>query len=582
MKLPIIFCAVAFLFIRAVPARAATYQPTSDCVIDSLHEELWAHTDSSLKVQETIAFNCGDLAGKHGMFRVLPTREGVNLKNGHWVQTPITLESITDETGKPYQFATSWQTDTETWKIGDPNVLITGTHTYVLTYDVKNALAYEPARDGLIWNVAGQFWNNPINAFEATVHMPDGVSQNQVAAALYSGPQGAADNQYNAVMNWINNTTFSVTSDALPPQTGVTVLALFPTGIITPYVPTTWELAVQKGWPLPFLLFAIVALYYWPRYGRGPQPPNVVAPEFEVPGGLRPAELLKVEGSVWKNDMVTPTIIDLAVRGYLRLEKPTKGSLFHPADTLFTLLNSDYAGLKEFEMTTLDWIFRLREKGTQRSLSDIKSSMRLNPADQITYQSIAISVKADVDKLGLTDSSRKTRAFVSWVLPGLAVAGVMIWLDQAYIHGALAGAYLTSVVGGIIVLILCWSLTSVRTEAGAAMEGKIRGFKMYMSKAEEYRQRFFEKEGIYDKFLPYAIAFGLTKEWTKAMQAAYVETGRAPYVPVWYVLPVGANWDLDSFTRDLGAIPSAISSSVGGGGGGFSGGGGGGGGGGSW
>jgi uncharacterized membrane protein len=108
-----------------------------------------------------------------------------------------------------------------------------------------------------------------------------------------------------------------------------------------------------------------------------------------------------------------------------------------------------------------------------------------------------------------------------------------------------------------------------------------------METAEKYRQQFYEKENIFEKFLPYAMVFGIAKLWAEKIKEIYGQEYFDSYHPVWYV---GAgdfsSFDAASFTESLNSITTSISSNVssgsGSGGGGFSGGGGGGGGGGGW
>jgi len=129
-----------------------------------------------------------------------------------------------------------------------------------------------------------------------------------------------------------------------------------------------------------------------------------------------------------------------------------------------------------------------------------------------------------------------------------------------------------------------------RTHAGAEMLWELNGFKLYLGKTDKYRMEFYEKANIFEKYLPYAIAFGLTKQWLKRMHDVYQARGQNMTVWPWYV---GSAHSLNSFndftdsidsmigsfSNTVGSSPSSSSSS---GGGGFSGGGGGGGGGGSW
>jgi uncharacterized membrane protein len=126
------------------------------------------------------------------------------------------------------------------------------------------------------------------------------------------------------------------------------------------------------------------------------------------------------------------------------------------------------------------------------------------------------------------------------------------------------------------------------TLKGQEVKWRLKGFKLYLKTAEKYRAQFYEKENIFEKFLPYVIAFEMTKLWITKMKQIYGEQYMNNYVSGWYTSSSGSKTQMDfnSFATSLSHISSSMSSSMGGssgaGGGGFSGGGGGGGGGGGW
>jgi uncharacterized membrane protein len=151
----------------------------------------------------------------------------------------------------------------------------------------------------------------------------------------------------------------------------------------------------------------------------------------------------------------------------------------------------------------------------------------------------------------------------------------------------------------IIVIIGCAiiSLLFIKFEARLSQEGAILredwlGFKMYLEKAEKYRMQALVTPDLFEKYLPYAIIFGVEKKWGKAFEGISMQP------PSWYHSNtiagshVGSAGNLSSgfsagaFSASFASsFTSAFSSSGGGGGGsgggGSSGGGGGGGGGGA-
>jgi uncharacterized membrane protein len=169
---------------------------------------------------------------------------------------------------------------------------------------------------------------------------------------------------------------------------------------------------------------------------------------------------------------------------------------------------------------------------------------------------------------------------------GIALVVVLFFLSGFIFRDLLIQIYPALIIS-FFILIIFNILMPKRTEKGAELAWKISGFKLYMNVAEKYRQRFYEQENIFEKLLPYAILFGMTKKWINKMKIIYGQEYVNSYHPVWFVMAAGSNFNsFDSLNSAISNISTSISSSVGSGsgasGGGFSGGGGGGGGGGGW
>jgi uncharacterized membrane protein len=126
------------------------------------------------------------------------------------------------------------------------------------------------------------------------------------------------------------------------------------------------------------------------------------------------------------------------------------------------------------------------------------------------------------------------------------------------------------------------------TEKGVRTMEHINGFKMYLSVAEKDRIDFHnapeKNSATFEKFLPYAIALGVTDKWMEVFKGINMQN------PSWYSDSTGHAFSMMAFSSSMSnfshvasqSFVSAPGSSSGSGGGGFSGGGGGGGGGGSW
>jgi uncharacterized membrane protein len=141
-------------------------------------------------------------------------------------------------------------------------------------------------------------------------------------------------------------------------------------------------------------------------------------------------------------------------------------------------------------------------------------------------------------------------------------------------------ALIAATVASTIIMFVFAGIMPARTQIGARAREATLGFKEFLSRVEEERYRkMITSPEQFEKFLPYAMAFGVADKWANAFRDIYREP------PTWYVGTSGS-FNMTSFSRDIGAMSSAMSSSMssspsssGSGGGGSSGGGSGGGGG---
>ena len=136
------------------------------------------------------------------------------------------------------------------------------------------------------------------------------------------------------------------------------------------------------------------------------------------------------------------------------------------------------------------------------------------------------------------------------------------------------------------------------TEKGQDVRTHLQGFRLYMEKAEKLQLNSVEVGSDapppmtverYETFLPFAVALGVEKPWTKHFERLIPEEAKN-YNPSWTNVSARTFGSMGGMTDGMvsgmsSGVSSALpqsSSSSGSGGGGFSGGGGGGGGGGGW
>lgn len=592
------FLLFSLLFLSPAFVSARSISEITDWYINSFDTTIVVNKDSSLLVTENIVADCGNLPNKHGIFRVVPTQ--IKTDKGIF-KTPIELISITDFEGKPFKYENIWDSGTITWKIGNPDITVIGRNNYKIVYKVKNAIRFlNNDSDEFYWNLLGTFWQIDIDNFTAKIIFPPEIAEGNTEIDYYTGASGSKDKSL-AAYNWIGaNTIYFYSTDKLLPGEGITVSVTFPKNIFIPYIPNFWEKNGQYFWYLcfllPILLFAITFLI-WQKYGKDPKIKSPIPPEFGIPENITPMQMgLVIKSGWWQDRLITATIVDLAVRGIIVIERIEEKILFIDADDYKLSKGKNYnkEALTEPEKVLIESIFQdnsftkiIRINNQPEVTISGKESVKISDLKNNFANNVAKIKKSGQDDLEKRGWGSGKGLKYSAVFIGLGVFAMFLsifLLSAVLVFGAWQ-LPLSLFLSGFI-FIFFGIIMPKRTQKGVDLLFKVKGFERYMRQAEDYRQQFYEKENIFDKFLPYAIVFGIADLWAEKMELIYGQEYFKTYHPVWLAGATSANFNISSFTHQLNSITSSISSSTssssGSHGGGSSGGGGGGGGGGGW
>ena len=547
--------------------------PETDCVIRDFQSTFALKTDAKLDVVENLTVDCGTLPNKHGIFRTLPTV--VSRPAGVFNKTKFSNISITDNNGSPKQYETvnDRVNSTVSWKIGDPNATISGVNQYKIAYTVNNATYDQDGKTFFNWNLSGNFWQLPIDNFAAILTLPDSVEAGDSKISLFDGVQGSSKNSYSKYAV-LDSHRISVSSlKAFNPGVGVTLNLTMPSGLITPYQPSNLEKYSNYYWSLLPILAFVLLFWLWSRKGRDPK---IHAPEmvqYEPPRAFSPLEagLLESMGKV-KPDYITATVINLAVQGCIKITE-VPGGFLKRKDYELSLQRYDATKLKSYETTILTQLFTTLKPG-----QTVKISGQRNQFYEI-IEDVAAAGREVLNGQGLLDKAGSTWKIALMILAAVvAYAGVQLFAENDQ------SPSWALILTGLVIFIFAL-LMDRRTVEGAKAYWELRGFKQYIKKVDKHRMKFYEQENIFEKYLPYAVAFGLTSKWIKACRRLYAAQNLPMVMPLWYV--GGADFNVSNVDSAISSLSSQMGSSLASspsssGGGGFSGGGGGGGGGGSW
>lgn len=553
-----------------IPAQTLARDNVDYWYIKNFDSEITVNKDSSLDIVEKITADTGS-AYQHGIFRVLPTKQYADKQ----ILSPVTLKSITDFKGnkQPYTTIKSYSDGTITWKIGDADKLVTGENYYKIAYHVKNAVRHQDGFDELYWNLNGNFWDIQIDNFNGRIIFPEEINKNNLKISTYSGSFGE-ENPLDIKPQFAGNNIVEVKYDkTLKEGEGITISAAFPDNIISPYVPGFWEKYGSRFYFFIIPLVFFLCLMLWRKYGRDPKINPTVAPEFEIPEKLSPIEMgLVYSDGTLKNHYISASIINLAIGGHLKIKQIGEKGIFKSVD-----YELEKKGSGKISSPAERQLFAsLFSTGEKIKLSDLKNNFYTN-LPRIKEQGSDFLVKQDF----LIPYS-KMLMIIFFVL---GFMGLFLSFISFAFNSNLGFAILLS---AIIILVFA-PLMRKRSEKGHILLRRILGFKLYMDKAEKYRQRYLEDQNLFEKLLPYAIMFGITSGWIKKMQNIYGEEYFRSYHPMWFYGYGLASFNADQFSSyisqvssNMASTTSSAPSSSGIGGGGFSGGGGGGGGGGGW
>lgn len=570
-KLALSFFLLATL---AIPGGAFARENVTDWYIQNFDSRIIVNKDSSLSITETITADCGNCLDKHGIFRILPT--SLNIA-GEVASMPVELQSITNEKGLPieYKEIKNRSDGTVTWRIGNPDVAVRGVNAYVIKYKIENTIRFADRNfDELYWNLNGNFWNLETDKFHASIVFPQNVTKENTEISLYSGVLGDKNSQ-SAEYFWSAPNVLEIDSTkTLPRMQGITVSATFPKDIFTPYVPSFWELYYEYVYFVIPLFVLVICFALWKKYGDDPNLEKAIIAEYEAPGKLSPIELgILMRNGKFNNSFITAEVVNLAVKGLINIKKVENKILF--------ITTTDY----ELSIT--------RNAETEQALNDSQKKII-----EAMFGNESVIKLSDLKNKFYRDAKEIEKTTVKKLQENQLITARGLQFSSIFIIVAIIGGWLAisafskdNIILGISAglssaIIFAFSfIMPKRTLAGAELAWKIEGFKLFMETVDKDRAVYYEKENILEKFLPYAIVFGMTKLWIERMREIYGEQYFQTYSPAWFVGNVGA-FDADSFASSMSELSSAIHSNTsapsGSGGAGGAGGGGGGGGGGGW
>ncbi len=190
--------------------------------IQDFNAKMTIQKDGSVFVSEKIMYDFGQET-KHGVFREIP------LTSSNGPQLNIAVVTVEDANNHAYHYSTSAAENVLQIKIGDPNIILSGLRTFVITYKVDHAIRNFQDHDELYWNVTGNQWPVAIQHAQAEVMLPD-YTMSPISMACFTGAQGSQAK--NCTFNRGDASIHYSTTQALNVDEGLTVVFGMPLGYV--------------------------------------------------------------------------------------------------------------------------------------------------------------------------------------------------------------------------------------------------------------------------------------------------------------------------------------------------------------
>ena len=400
--------------------------------------------------------------------------------------------------------------------------------TYTLCYTVHGGLRYYEGGDQVWWKAIYADRAFPVLEGSARVQLPAGAAVQEYAA--YVNEADARGRAVAEVAQGGDAVLFTLT-DQLDPGEDFEARVEFTPNVVAgeqqawqrsadvAAAARAQEVAFQDRWgPIATLSFCALGLLLtlggpaglyalWYRRGRNKAVPRVAEYLPEPPDDLAPGLAGTLLDESADMEDILATIVDLARRRVISITEEEKpGFLFSSTDFVYRRERNDVP-IAPYEDKLLDGMFGAND---DVRLSDLKNKFYAK------LPGIKSAMYDEAVKAGFFPGNPENTRTVYYVLGGLGIAvGVGVGVLGLMAAGWLSPAAVLPGVGigltAIGLLILARYMPR-KTDVGAETAARWTAFRDYLKNIEKYSDLEAQKE-IWDRWLPYAIAFGLEKQY---------------------------------------------------------------------
>ncbi len=491
----------------------------------SFDARVTVQSDRRVEVKEKIVYDFKDRE-RHGIYRVIPYSYQAETAT---YEARISSVMVYDGEGNPLPFVESKGNGELTLKIGDPEDVVTGTQTYIISYVVEGPFLFFPEQDEFYWNVTG-VWQQGIVEANVLVDLPAGAQVIDAACFRGTAEEDRACEKAERVEN-DRQAGYRVSVRDLAPGEGLAVAVIFPKGVIA-YAKKPWSdekrsfgarMAALPYAPyiphfpalVPLVAMGVLASIWYARV-RGPRGNKRVPAVSVPPEGVSPA----LAGIVYRESIgprdIVAELVRLAVDGYLRVHRVDRmGDHVCTTDHVFESVREDPPA-DPIHVLILERLFVPEHLVTERiGGRDVRgvSLVKLLGASQTAYEAFVDRLYEQVVSWGYVPG-RPGAVRMRYYAFGAAVCvfGVTVYTLDLAVFGAAACLL------GVMSMLAGW-LMPMQTRAGIRLRNSLEGFRRHLETLDGPADDRPADRELFSRYLPYAIALGADRVWAERHSA---------------------------------------------------------------
>jgi hypothetical protein len=517
-----------------VLAAGALAQDAPEWQLRHFHSTISVADDGSAVILERLDLGCCLPTPRgtdfHGVERLIPVESAGAL--GTKRRLFLKVLGVTDGEGNPLPYrARVWGGRTGI------RVPLQGrggeSRTVEIAYFVHNAVRFNADYDEVYWNVTSSTLSLPAEQASATVLLPEKATEGLRAQGFIGGQRGGA------ISGQVNGASVEfVAAGAVGALQPFAVEVMVPSDVFhRPWWPSRalWFVESNPVVLMPLIVFLVML---WVRRLNRRLPPATVVTEYEPPPGLTPAEAGTLLTDRVEPRDITATLVDLAVRGYVKLEEDNSEGY---RDYVIRLLKprDEWQGLTSYE---IDMLFNTFYGGQWTRLSSLK--LRFVVAVPSMRTGI-LNALIDKGMYRVDPVSAHKYRIAAVILLGIVLLAVQAtgWISL-FDAGPLALVLLAA--SGVIVYLMGRKLTA-KSRKGMQACAAVEGFREFIGRVDADRLRRASPKQV-ERCLPYAMALGVDHQWAQQFAGITEEW------PEWLVVARGEGIDPARWMGSLGSM----------------------------